>query len=81
MVILYIYDVQIAFFHTVKIWKFWMPEKIVVIILKSEQRPFSICSQQGRWNELHHEKTCLQGLRPGKTQTSLLSFRVLKFWI
>ena len=27
------------------------------------------------WNEPRHEKTCLQGLRPGKTQTGLLSFR------
>ena len=25
--------------------------------------------------EPHHEKTCLRGLQPGKTQTSLLSFR------
>ena len=26
-------------------------------------------------NELHHEKTCLQGLRPVKTESGLLSFR------
>ena len=26
-------------------------------------------------NELRHEKTCLRGLRPDKTQTSLLSYR------
>ena len=26
-------------------------------------------------NELLHEKTCLRGLRPGKTQTGLLSYR------
>ena len=25
--------------------------------------------------EPRHEKTCLQGLRPGKTQTGLLSYR------
>ena len=24
--------------------------------------------------EPHHEKTCLQGLRPGKTQTGMLSY-------
>ena len=28
-----------------------------------------------RWNEPRHEKTCLRGLRPGKTQTDLLSYR------
>ena len=44
----------------------------------------SVCE---RFNQLikeaHHEKTCLRGLRPGKTQTGLLSFRnqlVFKFW-
>ena len=26
-------------------------------------------------NEPRHEKTCLRGLRPGKTQTGLLSYR------
>ena len=26
-------------------------------------------------NEPRHEKTCLGGLRPGKTQTDLLSYR------
>ena len=26
-------------------------------------------------NEPHHEKTCIRGLRPGKTQTGLLSYR------
>ena len=26
-------------------------------------------------NEPQHEKTCLRGLRPGKTQTGRLSFR------
>ena len=34
--------------------------------------------------EQGHEKTCLRGFRPGKTQTSLLSYRdklILKFWI
>ena len=34
--------------------------------------------------EPHHEKTCLWGLRPGKIQTGLLSYRLargLKFWI
>ena len=34
-------------------------------------------------NQPRHEKTCLRGLRPGKTQTGLLSYRsklrVLKF--
>ena len=25
--------------------------------------------------EPHHKKTCLRGLRPGKTQTGLLSYR------
>ena len=29
--------------------------------------------------EPQHEKTCLQGLRPGKTQTGLLSYRELGF--
>ena len=27
------------------------------------------------FNEPRHEKTCLRGFRPGKTQTSLLSYR------
>ena len=32
-------------------------------------------------NKPHHEKTCLQGLWPGKTQTGLLSYRdQLEFW-
>ena len=26
------------------------------------------------WYEPHHKKTCLQGLRPGKTQTGLHSY-------
>ena len=31
--------------------------------------------------EPRHEKTCIRGLRPGKTQTSLLSYRSkLEFW-
>ena len=31
--------------------------------------------------EPRHEKACLLGFRPGKTQTGLPSYRSLKFWI
>ena len=36
-------------------------------------RKYNIVSDTTK--ERRHEKTCLQGLRPGKTQTSQLSYR------
>ena len=35
----------------------------------------SVIPGQSSKNEPRHEKTCLPGLRPGETQTSLLSYR------
>ena len=34
-----------------------------------------VSSISSKWYELCHKKTCLRGLRPGKTQTGLLSLR------
>ena len=42
------------------IWNMWTPFKGTGLVITNEPR---------------HEKTCLQGFRPGTTQTGLLSYR------
>ena len=38
-------------------------------------RSYSLSEDSSCSYEPRHEKTCLQGLRPGKTQTGLLSYK------
>ena len=69
--------------HLHKIWRrqfgpFWMEEPICIY---NKQADFNIQRRRQRWYlmmiiiEPHHEKTCLWGFRPGKTQTGLCSHK------
>ena len=59
------------------IWVFTGPSLILLVLSCHGSFLFQLLGQERNQHkfEPHHEKTCLRGLRPGKTQTGLCSHR------
>ena len=74
-----------SFDHCFVLVSFWLLSKVLKIHMHRRRKALNVANISDLSLEVIlepcHEKTCLQGFRPGKTQTDLLSYRgLLEAW-